>query len=329
MQLTPAPTLAPIGILKSGSPMLNTIEKPLQTAVTLPPRSVFTTSRDGLRLHARVFGPEFSPHLPVICLPGLARTHLDFLELATALADAPTRPRRVVALDYRGRGLSDYDSDWTHYDIRIELDDVMQQLAALGIGHGIFVGTSRGGLLTMAMAAARPAMIKGAVLNDIGPVIEAAGLIRIRGYIGKLPQPQSYAEAANILMRFFGAQFTAFGPGQWEMMARRTWKEQEGKLVTDYDPQLMKTLEILDLEAPLPVLWPYFDGLKHVPMLVIRGGNSDLLSPATLVEMGQRHPDCATHTLPGQGHAPMLGSADVVVRVNRLIAKAEKKAEKP
>lgn len=309
--------------------MLTSLEKPAALNASTPPRSVFTTSRDGLKLHARVYGPEFSPHLPVICLPGLARTHLDFHELALALADDPAKPRRVVALDYRGRGLSDYDSDWTHYDLRIELDDVLQQLAALGIGHGIFVGTSRGGLLTMAMGAARPAMIKGAVLNDIGPVIEAAGLIRIRGYIGKLPQPQSHAEAANILMRFFGAQFTAFGQSQWDVMARRTWKEENGKLVTDYDSRLMKTLEVLDLEAPLPVLWPYFDGLKHVPMLVIRGENSDLLSPATLAEMGQRHPDCATYTIPGQGHAPMLGSADVIVRVNRMIAKAEKKAQKP
>jgi pimeloyl-ACP methyl ester carboxylesterase len=289
------------------------------------PRSVFITSRDGLKLHARVFGPEHSPALPVVCLPGLARTHLDFIELAEALADDPAQPRRVVALDYRGRGLSDYDSDWKRYDIRVELDDVLQQLTALGIGEAVFVGTSRGGLITMALGAARPAIIRGVVLNDIGPVIEAAGLIRIRGYIGKLPAPRGYGEAAEILKRFFGSQFTAFGPTQWETMARRTWKETPGGLVTDYDVKLMKTLEVLDLEAPLPVLWPYFDALKHAPMLVLRGENSDLLSPATLAGMGERHPDCATHTLPGQGHAPVLGSADVLIRVRRLIARAEKR----
>ncbi len=289
------------------------------------PRSIFITSRDGLKLHARVFGPEYSPALPVVCLPGLARTHLDFLELAEALAHDPARPRRVVALDYRGRGRSDYDSDWKRYDIRVELDDVMQQLAGLGIGEAVFVGTSRGGLITMALGAARPAMIRGAVLNDIGPVIDASGLIRIRGYIGKLPAPRGYGEAADILKRFFGSQFTAFGPAQWETMARRTWKETPDGLVTDYDVKLMKTLEVLDLEAPLPVLWTYFDALKHAPMLALRGENSDLLSAATLVAMGERHPDCAIHTVTGQGHAPMLGSADVLIRVRRVIAKAEKR----
>ncbi len=151
------------------------------------PRSVFITSRDGLRLHARVYGPEGAAGLPVLCLPGLARTHMDFHELALALGSDAERPRRVVCVDYRGRGLSDYDSDWRRYDIRVELDDVMQQMAALGLGEAVFVGTSRGGLITMAMGAARPAVIKGAVINDIGPVIEAAGLMRIRGYVGRLP----------------------------------------------------------------------------------------------------------------------------------------------
>ncbi len=106
-------------------------------------------------------------------------------------------------------------------------------------------------------------------------------------------------------------------------MARRTWKETERGLVTDYDPALMKTLDQLDLEAPLPVLWPYFDALKHAPMLAIRGENSDIISAATHAEMGRRHPDCALHTAPGQGHAPILGTPDVVAKVKRLIAKAE------
>ena len=233
---TPAATLA---ATLAAPPATTPASLNAPAAHALPPRSVFTTSRDGLKLHARVYGPDASRMLPVICLPGLARTHKDFHELAEALGSDPSRPRRVVALDYRGRGLSDYDSDWKRYDIRVELDDVMQQLAALGIGHGIFVGTSRGGLLTMAMAAARPAMIRGVVMNDIGPLIEASGLIRIRGYIGKLPPPRDYPEAAEILKRFFGAQFTAFGTAEWLVMARRTWKEAENGLTTDYDSRLI------------------------------------------------------------------------------------------
>jgi pimeloyl-ACP methyl ester carboxylesterase len=296
---------------------------PFASQLAAAPRSLFTTSRDGLKLHARIYGPEASSAMPVLCLPGLARTHQDFHEIALALATDAQTPRRVVCVDYRGRGLSDYDSDWKRYDIRVELDDVLQQMASLGLPHAVFIGTSRGGLLTMAMGAMRPAVIKGVVINDIGPVIEAGGLMRIRSYIGKLPQPADFAAAGDILKRLFGSQFTAFGPEQWETMARRTWKETPEGLRPDYDPALMKTLEELDLEAPLPILWPYFDALKHAPMLAIRGENSDIFSAATHAEMGRRHPDCTLHTAIGQGHAPVLGSPDVVAKIKRLIAKAE------
>lgn len=289
-------------------------------------RSLFISARDGLRLHVRDYGPLAAPALPMVCLPGFARTAADFHELALALAEDAAAPRRVLALDYRGRGRSDYARDWREYEIRIELDDVMQVLAATGIAQAVFVGTSRGGLLTMALAAARPGAIAGAVLNDVGPVIDARGLLRIRGYVGKLPTPRSFAEGAEILKRLSDQQFPLFGEAEWEMMARRTWTQRGGALVPDYDPRLLKTLEELDLEAPLPELWPYFAGLGHVPLLAIRGANSDLLAEKTLVEMGERHPHCETFTAPGQGHAPLLGSKDMVRRIGRLIAKAEKRA---
>lgn len=289
-------------------------------------RPLFVSARDGLKLHIREYGPVAAPAMPVVCLPGLARTSADFHELALALSGDEAAPRRVLALDYRGRGRSEYDKDWRNYDIRVELDDLMQVLAATGVEEAVFVGTSRGGLLTMALAAARPVAIRGVVLNDVGPVIDARGLLRIRGYIGKLPSPRSYAEGAEILKRLSDQQFSALGAAEWEIMARRTWTERDGRLVTDYDPRLMKTLEALDLEAPLPILWPYFDALGHVPVLAIRGANSDLLAAETLEEMGRRHPQCETFTAPGQGHAPLLGSKDMIRRIARLIAKAEKRA---
>lgn len=161
-----------------------------------PFASVFVTTTDGLRLHARDYAPADggTARLPVVCLPGLSRTASDFHALALALTGDTKAPRRVLALDYRGRGRSDYDPDWRRYDPRVELGDLMQVLAALGVGEAVFVGTSRGGILTMALSAARPALIRGAVLNDIGPVVEAKGLIRIRGYVGKLPTPSTFAE---------------------------------------------------------------------------------------------------------------------------------------
>lgn len=289
-------------------------------------RSLFISARDGLKLHVRDYGSLAALSLPVVCLPGLARTAADFHELALALSGDPAQPRRVLALDYRGRGRSEYDRDWRNYEIRVELDDLMQVLAATGIEEAAFVGTSRGGLLTMALAVARPGLIKGVVFNDVGPVIDARGLLRIRGYVGKLPTPRSFAEGAEILKRLADQQFPLFGDAEWEIMARRTWKQRNDTLVPDYDPRLLKTLEELDLEAPLPVLWPYFAALNHVPVLAIRGENSDLLAEQTLLQMGQRHPHCEIFTAPGQGHAPLLGSRDMTRRIGRLIGRAEKHA---
>src|ERR671938_918503 len=158
----------------------------------------------------------------------------------------------------------------------------------------------------MELAAVRPALIRGAVLNDIGPVIEGKGLVRIRGYVGKLPSPASYDEAAGILRKIMSAQFTALTDAEWLAWARATWKEESGRLVLDYDPALARTLEGLDLEAPLPPLWPLFEGLKRVPVLAIRGANSDLLSAETLDAMAKAHPLLETLTVPNQGHAPLL-----------------------
>lgn len=292
--------------------------------------SLLISARDGLKLHVRDYGEGLQgglhAPLPAICLPGLARTSADFHEAALALSTDPRRPRRVIAIDYRGRGRSDYDRNWANYDIKIELDDVLQIMAATGIHEGVFIGTSRGGLITMAMAPVRPAAIKGVVLNDIGPVLDAQGLIRIRGYVGKLPAPRDWTEAAAILKQTFGPHFPILSMSEWDGYARRTWKETNGRLEPDYDTALMKTLETLDLEAPLPVLWPLFDGLKHVPMLVLRGANSDLLSDATLRTMAARHPACETFTVAGQGHAPLLSGKDVISRIARLCARADEHA---
>ncbi|MGL4438588.1 MAG: alpha/beta fold hydrolase [Bosea sp. (in: a-proteobacteria)] len=289
---------------------------------TLDYRSHFISARDGLKLHVRDYGTA-GELLPVVCLPGLARNSADFHELALSLSGDPKRPRRVIALDYRGRGRSEYDKTWTNYDIKIELDDVLQVLAATGIHEAVFVGTSRGGLITMSMAPVRPTFIKGVVLNDIGPVLDAQGLIRIRGYVGKLPAPRTWHEAADILKQVFGPQFPILDRSEWLGYARRTWKDDNGRLVPDYDTALMKTLEALDLEAPLPVLWPFFDGLKHAPMLVLRGANSDLLSDETLRAMKARHPACETFTVAGQGHAPLLTGKDVLSRIARLCVLAD------
>lgn len=283
--------------------------------------STFISASDGLRLHVRCHGSRIAPGLPVVCLPGLARTAGDFEVLAEALTQDPQRPRRVIALDYRGRGRSDYDRDPSRYSFQVELADILSVLAALDCQPAIFIGTSRGGILTMLIGAVRPSVIAGVVLNDIGPVIEPKGLMRIKGYVGKLPEPRGYDEAAEILRRLFDAQFPKLTRADWLANAHRTFKQNEdGRLVPDYDVALAKTLEGVDFETPLPPLWAQFDALGHVPMMAIRGANSDLLSPATVEAMRARRATLDVIEVPDQGHAPLLVEEDVIARIVQFIA---------
>lgn len=283
------------------------------------PTSVFLSAPDGLRLHARCYGRPSSPALPVVCLPGLARTAADFESIATALAEDSQHPRRVIALDYRGRGLSDYDRDPANYSFQTELADVLAVVTALEAIPAVFLGTSRGGVLTMLLAALRPAAIAGVVLNDIGPVIEPKGLMRIKGYVGRMPQPKSLAEGAEILRRLFDAQFPKLTSEDWLAAAQRTFKQQDGAWVPTYDVRLAKTMEGIDFERPLPALWKEFDALANVPLMVVRGANSDLLSAATVNAMRVRRSAMETVEVADQGHAPLLAETDVIGRIAEFV----------
>ena len=285
--------------------------------------SHIVTTQDGLKLHVRAYGALTSARLPVVCLHGLARTGADFHRLAVALSGDAPKPRQVFAMDYRGRGRSDYDPNPANYNVGMELNDVVTVLAALEIGPAVFIGTSRGGILTMLLASLRPEMLAGAVLNDIGPVIEPQGLLRIKGYVGKLSQPASFEEAAEMLRRVFGAQFTSLTADDWTAFARRTFGERDGKLVPSYDPALAQTLAGVEIDQPLPPLWPQFDALTHVPLMVVRGENSDLLSPDTVAAMRQRRPDLQFLEVPGQGHAPLLMEDHTIGRIGEFVASCD------
>ena len=277
------------------------------------PTSRFISAPDGLRLHARLHGNNASRLLPVVCLPGLARTAEDFDRLADTLA---SKGRRVIALDYRGRGLSGYDNDPANYSFPVELADVLAVLTALDALPAIFVGTSRGGILTMLLAALRPAAIAGCLLNDIGPVIEPKGLMRIKGYVGKMPQPRSYEEGAEILRRLFDAQFPKLTHEDWLASARRAFKDGKGGVLEPtYDVKLAKTMEGVDFEKPFPPLWTQFDAIPAVPVMVVRGENSDILSATTVEAMQKHRPSLQVVEVPDQGHAPLLAEDGTIEQI--------------
>jgi pimeloyl-ACP methyl ester carboxylesterase len=279
---------------------------------TPPPQSRFVAAPDGLRLHYVDWPAPAPARLPLVCLPGLARTADDFESVAQA---ARAAGRRVLALDYRGRGRSQWDTDWRHYDPDVEQEDIFAVLADAGIAEAVFFGTSRGGLHTMRIARARPNLIRAAVLNDIGPVIEKIGLLRIKGYVGKMPPLQKMKDAAALMRFSASANFPAVTPAQWEIFARQTFEERDGKVQLRYDPALNHTLDAITPEAEIEDFWAPFAALAAVPILALRGETSDILSLETFDEMARRAPRLERYTAPGQGHAPLLLDQETVDRI--------------
>jgi pimeloyl-ACP methyl ester carboxylesterase len=288
----------------------------VETGMAAAGRSLFVTAQDGLRLHVRAYGARASGALPVVCLPGLARTAADFESLAATLSS----DRQVLAVDYRGRGKSDYDHNPANYNLQVELADLVAVLTAFGIGRAVFIGTSRGGILTMLLAVARPTAIAGCVLNDIGPVIELSGLMRIKSYVGKLPQPASFREAADVLQQRFGSHFPKWDDADWLAFAHRTFKEANGRLLPNYDIKLVTILDGITPERPLPPLWKEFDALARLPVMVVRGTNSDILSAATVEAMRARRGSLDVVEVADEGHTPRLTDPQTTGRVAAFVA---------
>lgn len=271
----------------------------------------FWTSADGLRLHARDYAPASGEaRAPVICLHGLTRNARDFEDLAPRLA---AQGRRLLAVDVRGRGGSAWDPVPARYVPPVYAGDVTALMDAAGIGRALFIGTSMGGLITMALAALRPGAVAGAVLNDIGPEIAPEGLARIGSYTGKSPRVATWRDAADYARFTNAAAFPAYGPADWAAFARRVFAEKDGVPVLDYDPAIAVAFKPPEGEpAPPPDLWPLFEGLAFAPdkaerlLLLIRGALSDLLTPATADKMRRAAPHMAFAEVANVGHAPML-----------------------
>lgn len=274
------------------------------------------TADDGLGLYGRVYGETNAGSPPVACLAGLSRNSRDFHQLASMLA---AQGRKVITLDYRGRGLSAWDPNPANYNLIREAQDALQAMAHLGITEADFIGTSRGGLILHFLPAMAPGLVRSIVLNDVGPVLEIEGLRRIKDYLSARSEPKDFTQAARALKATHGDDFTILDDEDWTEMADAIFREVEGRIIPDYDPMLVEPLKALDLSKTPPDLWEQFGGLASFPMLVIRGENSSLLSIATVDEMLRRHGRAITIAAPGQGHAPLLHLPEIADKITDFL----------
>ncbi len=268
---------------------------------------------DGLRLHYRDYaGSPDRP--PLLCLPGLTRNARDFEAFAELYA-----PRfRVLALDFRGRALSDPDPQPLRYNPLTYVGDVLQLLDQLSIPRAIFVGTSLGGIVAMLIAASAPQRIAGAILNDVGPELSDAGLERIRGYVGKGGRFANWDEAARTLAMINRNVPAAFTHDDWVKMAHRACRQEENAVVFDYDPAIAVPFAPA-AAAPAVDMWPLFHALARHPLLALRGEVSDLVSLDAFARMREAAPNAKFAVVPGVGHAPMLDEPAAVAAIDAFL----------
>ncbi|MDE2184226.1 MAG: alpha/beta hydrolase [Alphaproteobacteria bacterium] len=271
---------------------------------------------DGLRIHYRDYPGAGEPSgAPILCLHGLTRNARDFEDLAPQLAETG---RRVIVPSQRGRGPSQWDPQPERYNPVVYAADMLELLDKLDVGRAVFIGTSMGGLITMLAAARAPGRLAGAVLNDIGPEVDPAGLARIRGYVGLGGAVSTWSEAAQHCRSINGASFPgAQDDAFWLSFARKTYRTQEaGRIVPDYDPAIARAF---GGAAGVPDLWPLFDALKPIPALVIRGEISDVLMISTVERMRRQKPDLGFVSIPGVGHAPFMTEPAAQAALNTFL----------
>jgi pimeloyl-ACP methyl ester carboxylesterase len=278
-------------------------------------KDIFYQSTDGLRLYARDYA-HAAPRGTVLCMHGLSRNSADFTKLCAELHDA----YRIISVDQRGRGLSEYDPDPSNYNPIVYVRDMVTLLDRVGIDRVVVIGTSMGGVIGMLMASTSPDRVRGVVLNDIGPVIDPVGLDRIKDYVGRLGPVSSWEEAAAQARSMNAIAFPDYGEGQWLEFARNIYRENEaGRPVLAHDPAIARSLRGSE-GNDLPVdLWPAFEAMTGISILVIRGATSDILAPECVIEMQRRRPDLTVVEIPGRGHAPMLDEAVAITAIQRFL----------
>ena len=273
-------------------------------------------SADGrLRLHAEISGPGNAP-LTLLCLHGLTRNGADFDSLVKHLSSR----YRVITADQRGRGRSQWEPDPAKYQPATYVADMFALLDELQIPRAVLIGTSMGGIMSMIMAATRPARVRAMVLNDIGPEVPNAGLRRLREALNAPAMIATWADAVRQAERVNGPAFPDYSAADWAAFARRIYAEDAtGRPVAAHDPRILDGLNEADLTAVPANLWGLWSQLGTVPTLALRGELSDILSADTLSKMAERHPHCITVTIPRRGHAPMLDEPGAVHAIDTFL----------
>ena len=270
---------------------------------------LFNTS-DGLKLHYSDSGKG----LPLLCLAGLTRDSRDFRYFAPHAAQY-----RMITLDARGRGQSDYDADFMNYNVLREAQDVLEFLNYLGLGQAAILGTSRGGLVAMALAATAKDRLSAVILNDVGPEIPAGGIARIMEYVGRRPAAQTYDQAAQTLAALMAPAFPGVPPLRWREEAEAFYDETTDGLALRYDPRLRDALLAQAEAGPPPDLWPLFLALEGVPCGAIRGANSDILNAETYAAMRRRLPALKTAEIADRGHVPFLDEPPALALIDSVL----------
>lgn len=278
-------------------------------------------SSDGLNLVASDYGSKDSGKLPVICIPGLTRNARDFEELAPWIA---SMGRRVIAVDLRGRGRSDRDPNPKNYKPPTYAADIVALLDSIGVTRALFVGTSLGGIVTMTLASGHLDRIGGAVLNDVGPVIAKAGLIRISGYAGRTPPVRSWDEAVAYAKQTGGVAFPKWTDAEWAVFVRRIFKEgPSGAPVLQCDPGVFRPMHPILAWLLTPMVWGLFRKLvTGRPALLVRGRISDVLDAPTAMRMRKEAPGMAFVEVDDVGHAPTLSEPQAKESLTRFFSEA-------
>ncbi len=273
----------------------------------------YWNSADGVKLHYRDHdGNRDRP--PILCIPGLTRNARDFEPVADRFAG----DWRVLSIDLRGRGGSAFDPDPANYKPMVYVADIMKMLDQLGIADAVFVGTSLGGICTMALALSDRERIAGALLNDIGPVIDLAGIERIAGYVGKEPNFASWDEAFDQMAARNHDIYPDYDRADWERFVRRVMREDGGSIRFDYD---MRIADNFETAAAAPDAWPLFAALEGRPVTILRGELSDLLSAEVAAKMATAIPDVELVTVPRVGHTPSFDELESLDALDRLLAR--------